>query len=404
MTYEHTVDYLFSQLPNYQQQGKTAYKADIGNIVSFCKRLGDPQKKLQCIHLAGTNGKGSVAHIIAAALQASGHKVGIYSSPHLLDFRERIKINGEYISKEKVVDFVSTHTDYCEKNELSFFEWTTALAFEYFCEQSVDLAIIETGLGGRLDSTNVIQPILAIITTIGMDHMDLLGNSLESIAHEKAGIIKKETPVLIGTVDPSLHHIFQTKAKELSAPIYFTDQHIDFRAESDLKPGYQKTNLSIAHAACKLLEQVGWTTDFSNGIKHVAATTGLLGRWQIVETNPLTILDCAHNEDGIRYAAQELEQTEGKVHIVFGTVKDKAHGEILELLPKKACYYFCTSTNHRSMDAAELQEMAAKHDLQGAFHLTVEAAIRAAQAEAQPNDTIYIGGSTFVVADSLLVF
>jgi len=404
MTYEHAIEYLFSQLPNYQNQGGSAYKPDIENIVSFCNELGNPQRNFKSVHLAGTNGKGSVAHIIASALQAAGYKVGIYSSPHLLDFRERIKINGEYISKEKVVEFVSSHTEYCEKNKLSFFEWTTALAFEHFNEHSVDIALIETGLGGRLDSTNIIEPILSIITTIGLDHMDFLGNSLASIAIEKAGIIKPETPVLLGAVDATLHPIFRKKAEEHNATLHVSDQSNDFRADSDLKPGYQKTNLSIAHDACKLLEATGFQSDFRNGIKNVASATGLLGRWQVVDAAPLTILDCAHNEQGIGQCMEELEKSNKKIHFVFGTVSDKDHDSILKLLPQQGVYHFCTSSNKRGLDANELKNMATEYGLSGSSHLTVQDAIAFAQKTCTNDDMIFVGGSTFVVADALLVF
>jgi len=404
MTYEHAIEYLFSQLPNYQDQGGSAYKPDIGNIVSFCNELGNPQRNFKSVHLAGTNGKGSVAHIIASALQTGGYQVGIYSSPHLLDFRERIKINGEYISKEKVVDFVSAHTEYCEKSELSFFEWTTALAFEHFNEQSVDIALIETGLGGRLDSTNIIEPVLSIITTIGLDHINILGTSLEEIAREKAGIVKPGTPVLLGAVDATLHSIFRKKAGEHNAPVHIGDQSIDFRADSDLKPGYQNTNLSIAHDACKLLEAAGFRSDFRNGIKNVASTTGLLGRWQVVDPAPLTIVDCAHNEQGIGQCMEELEKSNKQIHFVFGTVTDKDHNGIFRLLPKGARYYFCTSSNHRGMNSAMLQEKAAEFGLRGRSYPTVKEAIISAQKTCGHNDMIFVGGSTFVAADALLVF
>ena len=404
MTHETAIDYLFKQLPNYQQQGTEAYKPGLNHIKSFCNHLGNPQDTFKSIHLAGTNGKGSTAHIIAAVLQKSGYKVGIYSSPHLIDFRERIKINGKYISEETVTQFVQENTPYCETNQISFFEWTTALAFAYFSAEKVDFAIIETGLGGRLDSTNVLRPILSIITSIGLDHTPILGTSLEEIAFEKAGIIKPKTPVLIGFLTPSLHSIFEKKATELNAPISFATETMDFRTHSDLKPAYQKNNLNLAFEACKLLIQMGYSNDFKKGIKNIVNATKFYGRWQVVSDTPKIILDCGHNAEGIEACIAELNQFKGKKRIVFGTVKDKDHGAILGLLPKDTPYYFCCPSNHRGMPADQLQTAAGFHNLPGDSYPTVSAAVQEAIDTSQPNDVILITGSTFIVADALKEF
>jgi dihydrofolate synthase / folylpolyglutamate synthase len=404
MTYENAIDYLFKQLPNYQQQGTEAYKPGLNNIASFCNELGDPHHTFKSIHLAGTNGKGSTAHIIAAVLQKSGYQVGIYSSPHLIDFRERIKINGKYISKEKVVHFVQENTTYCETNQISFFEWTTALAFSYFAAEGVDFAIIETGLGGRLDSTNILRPILSIITSIGLDHTPILGTSLEEIAFEKAGIIKPTTPVLLGFMPLHLHSIFEQKAAELNAPLYFASKTADYRTHCDLKPAYQKDNLNLAFEASKLLIQMGYSNDFKKGIKNVVNATKFYGRWQVVSDTPKIILDCGHNAEGIEACIAELNQFEGKKHIVFGTVKDKDHSSILSLLPKGTIYYFCCPSNYRGMPADQLQTEAGFHNLTGSSYPTVSTAVTEAIETSEPNDVILITGSTFIVADALKEF
>lgn len=404
MIYENAIDYLFKQLPNYQQQGLEAYKPGLDNITDFCRQLENPQHKFKSIHIAGTNGKGSTAHIIASVLQNSGYNVGLYSSPHLLDFRERIKINGEYISKERVLQFVEKNTPYCEIHQSTFFEWTTALAFEYFAEKKVDFAIIETGLGGRLDSTNIIHPILSIITSIGLDHTHVLGSTLEEIAFEKAGIIKSKTPVVIGTVTEILYTVFSNKADEVSAPLHLASNESDYRNESDLNPSYQKDNLNLAFTAITLLKQMGFSCDFKKGIKNVAITTGFIGRWQVVSNSPKIILDCAHNTEGIRVCMTELNNLRGKKHIAFGTVNDKEHDAIFRVLPKNALYYFCCPGNSRGMPAGQLQRKAAKYQLFGSSYPTVAEAINRAIHASDASDVILITGSTFVVADALKEF
>jgi dihydrofolate synthase/folylpolyglutamate synthase len=402
MTYDQTVAYLFSQLPNYQNQGQGAYKANLNNITSFSNYLENPQSGFKSIHIAGTNGKGSTAHILASVLQNSGFKVGVFTSPHLLDFRERIKINSEYIPQDDIVAFVDLHQSFCETIDLSFFEWCTGLAFDYFNKEQVDFAIIETGLGGRLDSTNILNPELSIITTIGLDHTNILGDSLELIAKEKAGIIKANTDVILGNIDPSLHPIFKDFSDQLNSTVHIADQSTDYRSLSDLKPNYQRTNLNTAYAAIEFLKSKGFEVDFEKGIKNVSDDSGMIGRWQKIGHSPTIILDCAHNAEGIAACMDELLSLDQKLHIVFGTVQDKDHDDILSLLPSGADYYFTAPSNQRGLDSTTLQSKAAKHGLIGASFSSVEQALDAAKQQSSKDDIIFIGGSTFVVADLLI--
>ena len=401
MNYTQTLDYLFGRLPIYQRIGAAAYKADIGNIVSATKHLKNPHTQFKSIHIAGTNGKGSTAHMLASILQESGINVGLYTSPHLKDFRERIKINGEMIAQKDVVTFVKENQVFFEKMELSFFEFTVAMAFDYFAKQKVDIAIIETGLGGRLDSTNIINPELAIITNISLDHTNLLGDTVEKIAKEKAGIIKNKTPVIIGRRQKETTSIFKNIAKEKNANlIYASPQKV---YASDLKGDYQKENINTVITAIKQLEKKGWTItedEIEHGLLKTVANTQLLGRWQTLSSNPQIICDTAHNEDGIKEIAKQLSNSKYKqLHIVFGTVDDKNLDIILSYLPKDAKYYFCKANIVRAMNAEDLKQKAAKHQLKGRLFSSVREALKCAKDNANPKDLIFVGGSTFVVAE-----
>ena len=400
MTYQQTLDYLFSRLPMYQRDGVVAYKADIGNIVAASKTLKDPHTKFKSIHIAGTNGKGSVSHMLASIFQEAGYKVGLYTSPHLKDFRERIKINGQMIAKSEVIQFVSKNKTAFEKIDLSFFEFTVALAFHYFAYQKVDIAIIETGLGGRLDSTNIINPELSIITNIGLDHTNLLGETIQKIAKEKAGIIKSNTPIIIGRNQEEIKPIFQNIANEKKAPLKYATAH-NFIA--DLKGNYQKENINTVVTAISEIQKQGWNINEDNikdGLLNTIKNTGLLGRWQILGQNPLIICDTGHNEDGIKVVFNQLKQTPHKnLHVVFGAVNDKDLDTILNLLPKDAKYYFCKPNILRGLDENILKEMASKKDIKGNSCSSVKTALARAKKQAQLEDLIFIGGSTFVVAE-----
>ena len=400
MTYQQTLDYLFSRLPMYQRDGVVAYKADIGNIVAASKTLENPNKKFKSIHIAGTNGKGSVSHMLASIFQEAGYKVGLYTSPHLKDFRERIKINGQMIAKSEVIQFVSKNKTAFEKIDLSFFEFTVALAFHYFAYQKVDIAIIETGLGGRLDSTNIINPELSIITNIGLDHTNLLGDTIQKIAKEKAGIIKSNTPIIIGRNQEEIKPIFQNIANEKKAPLKYATAH-NFTA--DLKGHYQQENINTVVTAISEIQKQGWKITDKNikdGLLNTIKNTGLLGRWQILGQNPLIICDTGHNEDGIKVVFNQLKQTPHKnLHVVFGAVNDKDLDSILNLLPKDAKYYFCKPNILRGLDENILKEIANKKEIKGDSYSSVKTALARAKKQAQLEDLIFIGGSTFVVAE-----
>ena len=401
MNYTKTLDYLFSRLPIYQRIGAAAYKADIGNIVAATKHLKNPHTKFKSIHIAGTNGKGSTAHMLASILQESGIKVGLYTSPHLKDFRERIKINGEMITQKQVVNFVKENQVFFEKMELSFFEFTVAMAFDYFAKQKVDIAIIETGLGGRLDSTNIIHPELAIITNISLDHTNLLGDTIENIATEKAGIIKNKTPVIIGRRQKETISIFKNTSKRKNAILIYASQKKDYA--SDLKGEYQKENINTVITAIKQLQKQKWEITEDNikhGLLKTVANTKLLGRWQTLSKNPQIICDTAHNEDGIKEIAKQLSNSKyEQLHIVFGTVDDKNLDIILPYLPKDAKYYFCNANIVRAMNAEDLEQKAAKYQLKGSIFPSVKEALKCAKVNANPKDLIFVGGSTFVVAE-----
>jgi dihydrofolate synthase/folylpolyglutamate synthase len=400
MKYEEGLNYLFSKLPMYQRTGSAAYKKDIGNIIKACKILDNPHNKFKSIHIAGTNGKGSTAHMLASIFQEAGYKTGLYTSPHLKDFRERIKIDGQLISKKDTLDFILKNKNQYEKIEMSFFEYTVAMAFDYFANENVDIAIIETGLGGRLDSTNIISPEISIITNIGYDHTNLLGNSLEEIAKEKAGIIKKNTPVIIGRKQEETEHIFKSEAKEKNSSIHFCRKNFNY--STDLKGEYQKENLNTALQAMKILNLNINDDIISKGLNNVVKNTGLNGRWQTIAKKPLTICDTGHNEDGIKNNIKQLKKLKfNKLHFVFGTVNDKDLRKILRLLPVNAQYYFCSANIERSLNSEKLLEESKNFKLLGERYESVIEAYHSAQSNAKMDDLIFIGGSTFIVAEVL---
>lgn len=405
MNYQQTLDYLFSQLPMFQRVGASAYKADLNNTIELCKLLHHPEKNFKSIHIAGTNGKGSTSHMLASILQEAGYKVGLYTSPHLKDFRERIKINGEMISEQEVVDFVIKHQSEFEQINLSFFEWTVGLAFDYFSKNQVDIAVIETGLGGRLDSTNVITPLVSVITNIGKDHTQFLGETLAKIASEKAGIIKENIPIIIGETQQETQQVFIDKALEKSAKIFFADKIITTNYESDLKGIYQEKNKKTVLAAIQQLMINGFSIaeeNIKNGLLNVVKNTGLLGRWQILSENPLTICDTGHNEAGIKEVLKQISLTKhNHLHFVFGAVNDKEIDSILSLLSKNATYYFCQAKIPRALDVNVLYTKAKEFELKGNPYDSVENAIKQAKANASANDFVFVGGSTFVVAEAI---
>jgi dihydrofolate synthase/folylpolyglutamate synthase len=403
MTYQQTLDYLFDRLPMYQRLGAAAYKADIGNIITASQHLDNPHKKFKSIHVAGTNGKGSTSHLLASILQEAGYKVGLYTSPHLKDFRERIKINGHMIKETEVISFVSNNKAFFETLELSFFEFTVALAFDYFAKQKADIAVIETGLGGRLDSTNIIHPELAIITNISLDHTNLLGDTIEKIAKEKAGIIKENTPIIIGRKQKETTEIFRKIAEEKQAKLIYASANNKYK--TDLKENYQKENISTTLTAISELQAMNWNISEDNiisGIGNTLKNTAFMGRWQTLSEHPLIICDIGHNEDGIKQVTQQIAELHfNKLHFVFGVVKDKNIDTILSLLPKHAQYYFCQANIDRAMDTKELVKKGIKSGLKGSAHTSVKQALETAKKNAMKDDLIFVGGSTFVVAEVL---
>ena len=400
MNYKQTLDYLFNRLPLYQKKGPAAYKADIGNILKASSILGNPHDKFKSIHVAGTNGKGSVSHMLSSILQEAGYKVGLYTSPHLKDFRERIKINGQMISKEDVVTFVSNNKNQFEQIDLSFFEFTVALSFKYFEKEKVDIAVIEVGLGGRLDSTNIINPELSIITNISLDHTNILGDTLEKIAIEKGGIIKKNTPVIIGRYQSEIEHIFNDISKKKETKISYS---LNNNYELDLKGDYQKENCRTAVTSITEMQKKGWKVSEKNikdGLLNTIENTRFEGRWQVLNNQPLVICDTAHNEDGLKKVILQIDQTfHHSLHIVFGIVDDKNLENILKLLPRYAKYYFCKPNIPRGLDEKYLQKIASDKKIKGTAYSSVNNALNAAKDNAQKNDLIFIGGSTFTVAE-----
>ncbi|HMI07219.1 MAG TPA: folylpolyglutamate synthase/dihydrofolate synthase family protein [Flavobacterium sp.] len=406
MTYSETVHWMFNQLPMYQQQGASAYKKDLTNTILLADYLGNPEKKLQFIHVAGTNGKGSTSHMLASILQEAGYKTGLYTSPHLKDFRERIKINGQDISEDFVQEFIAAHKSFFESNDLSFFEMSVGLAFDYFVTENVDIAVIEVGLGGRLDSTNIITPLVSVITNIGLDHTQFLGNTLESIAYEKAGIIKPKIPVVIGEYTLETKPVFLEKAKAESAPIYFASDLISENYPSALLGNYQLHNKKTALQAIRILQNGGEFDISENNIKegflNVVKNTGLMGRWQQLRENPTVICDTAHNKEGLKIVMEQVSEMEfDQLHMVIGVVNDKDLDEILPLFPKKALYYFCRPDIPRGLDAEVLHQKATAFGLNGKVFDSVSEAYQKALENTAKTDFIYVGGSTFVVAEIL---
>ena len=428
MTYAQTLEFLYSKLPMFTRVGATALKKDLHNTIAFCSRLDHPQNKFKSIHIGGTNGKGSTSHMLAAILQQAGYKTGLYTSPHLKDFRERIRINGKMAPKSFVKSFVKAQKAIIEEIQPSFFEVTVAMAFDYFAKEKVDIAVIEVGLGGRLDSTNIITPELAVITNISLDHTNILGDTLREIAFEKAGIIKKNIPIVIGEKDKETEHVFLNKAKAEHAPISFsnidlTTQNINQKGSLlildiykgnevlfsklalDLTGTHQIKNIkTIIQTALKLRELGYSITDNAiySGLKNVKKLTGLQGRWQTIAKNPLTICDTGHNKAGITEVIQNINNTKHQnLHFVIGMVKDKDISGVLAILPKNATYYFCQPNLERALTSKELCNQAKEFNLKGKTFLSVADAYANAKLNAEEKDLIFIGGSTFVVAEIL---
>ena len=430
MDYAQTIQYLYTQLPVFTRVGASAYKEDLTNTIELCKRLGDPQHKFKSVHVGGTNGKGSTSHMLAAILQVAGYKTGLYTSPHLVDFRERIRINGQMISEQTVIDFVADHQTDFEDIQPSFFEMTVGLAFEIFANEHVDIAIIEVGLGGRLDSTNIITPLLSVITNIGWDHMNILGDTLQLIAAEKAGIIKQHVPVIIGEYQPEVADIFLRKAaKEETGLVFASDewevkskvksqkskvelldleisnnsQSATYDLQLDLTATYQLKNIKTVLAAVEELRKQGFTITnehLQTALRQVKMLTGLHGRWEVLRTDPLTICDTGHNPDGIKEVLKNIAATPYKnLHMVIGMVNDKDISKVLSMLPTNASYYFCRPDIPRGLEAESIKEQAATFGLYGDAYPTVKAALAAARQKAEKNDLVFVGGSTFVVAE-----
>lgn len=428
MNYRETIDFLFNSLPMYHRIGKAAYKADITNTIAMMDHLDNPHKKFKSIHIAGTNGKGSVSHMMASILQESGLKVGLYTSPHLVDFRERIRINGKMVTEKQVSTWVTHHLDYLKKQELSFFEMTVGLAFDIFAQEQVDLAIVEVGMGGRLDSTNVVTPLMSVITNIGYDHTQFLGNTLDKIASEKAGIIKPGIPIVIGQTQEETTPVFRQKANELNSPLFFADQNITINTQAEhsdkiifdiyhygtqiahnyrcpLGGSYQQKNLVTLFQSIYVLQELGIpiaNSHIENGIANVITNTGFHGRWEIIGHDPLTICETAHNIDGIRAMLNKLSTIDYRqLHIVYGCVNDKDFVEILNILPKNACYYYTEPSVPRKMPVEQLSETAERIGMAGNVFKDVHEAIACACSNAQKDDLILITGSIFLVADVL---
>lgn len=408
MNYKDTLDYLYNSAPLFQQIGAGAYKEGLENTWALDEHFGHPHRSFRSIHIAGTNGKGSCSHTLAAILQEAGYKVGLYTSPHLIDFRERIRVNGQPVPEAYVIRFVEEERAFFEPLHPSFFELTTAMAFRYFAEEKVDVAVVEVGLGGRLDCTNIIRPDLCIITNISLDHVQFLGDTLEKIAGEKAGIIKPGIPVVIGETTPETRPVFQKKAEEVGAPIHFAEEevkevHPDW--EYELKGLYQEKNRRTLWAALPLLQEGGYQiseSDIQAGFAHVVELTGLMGRWQKLQEHPTVICDTGHNVGGIQYIAEQLRrQVFRRLHIVIGMVNDKDVRGVLALLPREATYYFTQASVKRALPAGQLVRLAAEAGLQGTCYPDVPSAVRAAQKESLPEDFIFVGGSSFIVADLL---
>jgi dihydrofolate synthase/folylpolyglutamate synthase len=423
MTFDETLRYLYNKLPMFQRIGAAAYKANLDNTIALCNYLGNPERQLKTVHIAGTNGKGSSSHLVAAVLQQAGYKTGLYTSPHLKSFTERIRINGQAIEEDYITHFVNKHFDFIENLQPSFFEMTVGLAFSYFVEKQVDIAVIEVGLGGRLDSTNVISPEVSLITNISYDHQNLLGDTLPQIATEKAGIIKTHTPVVVSQWQEEVAKVFEQKSQAENSPLIFADLKYQIIAEAvtdsftvlkdnqvlltglscELKGSYQPKNFKGVIGVIEYLRQKGYDIRdeaIHTGFAKVCSLTGLKGRWQQLGQNPLIICDTGHNEDGIRQIVAQIQQQKFKqLHFVLGAVNDKAINKILVQLPKNAIYYFCKPNLPRGLEADSLKTQAQMYGLEGNVYTSVQTAIEAAKQAAKADDMIFIGGSTFVVAE-----
>ncbi|NGX84574.1 folylpolyglutamate synthase/dihydrofolate synthase family protein [Aequorivita sp. KMM 9714] len=403
MNYSETIAWLFNQLPMYQRVGQSAYKADLSATITLANYLNNPEKSFKSVHVAGTNGKGSTSHMIASVFQEAGYKTGLYTSPHLKDFRERIKINGNMIPEEYVSGFIEKHKPFFESNQLSFFEMTVGLAFDYFREEEVDIAIIEVGMGGRLDSTNIISPEVSVITNIGLDHTKFLGDTLEKVAFEKAGIIKENIPVVIGEAVSETENVFRRIAIEKNSAIEFAEAIDSSNYSSDLKGIYQQKNIKTVLAALKVLQNKGWEIseeNIQNGLLNTVKNTGLMGRWQILNKSPKVICDTGHNKEGLKLVLKQLQNEDYQnLHIVLGVVNDKDLASVLPLFPVNATYYFCKPNIPRGLDASLLLSQARGFGLKGDDYFSVNSAYEAAVIAASKDDLIFIGGSTFVVAE-----
>jgi dihydrofolate synthase/folylpolyglutamate synthase len=402
MTYQDAVNWMFNQLPMYQKQGKSAYKKDLSNTILLANYLDNPEREFKSIHVAGTNGKGSSSHMLASILQEAGYKVGLYTSPHLKDYRERIKINGKVVSKQFVIGFIKKNQHFLQESKLSFFEMTVGLAFDYFSKQKVDIAIIEVGLGGRLDSTNIITPEISLITNIGLDHTEFLGDTLELISKEKGGIIKSNIPVVISETQIETKPIFLALAEEHNSPILFADQEGLINLQTDLLGDYQTKNKQGVYQTIKLLDASFSISEknITKGLSNVVKNTNLLGRWQILQNIPKVICDTAHNAEGLKITMHQLKkETYKNLHIVFGVVSDKDLSTIVQYLPKEAQYYFCAPKIQRAMTASELEIQMLAFGFKGVKYTSVEKALYASKLAANDNDVIYVGGSTFLVAE-----
>ena len=402
-TYQETINWLFTNLPMFQRLGASAMKADLTNITALCEYLGNPQKKFKSVHIAGTNGKGSTSHMLASIFQEAGYNVGLTTSPHLKDFRERIRVNGVMVDEEFVIDFVEKHEEKIIQQKASFFEIAIAMAFEYFAQQKVDIAIIETGLGGRLDSTNIILPELSVITNIGLDHTQFLGDTLDKIALEKAGIIKPNTAVVIGETTTETKSVFEQISKERNADVLFAEDKHFQDLPSDLKGSYQIKNKRTVLTAIEQLQKQNWNIsgeNISNGLLNVVKNTSLRGRWDVLGHDPLIVADTAHNPHGLVEVSKQInEQVYNQLHLVLGFVNDKDVLSILKFFPKKATYYFCQPDVPRQYTIDELYKIIPEEIKDKHFFDTVDKALLAAKKNASENDMIYIGGSTFVVAE-----
>ena len=403
MNYLETTNWLFSRLPFYQNVGKSAYKADLSQTLKLAKHLSHPENKFKSIHVGGTNGKGSTAHMLASVLQEAGYKVGLYTSPHLKDYRERIRINGVMINKKSVVDFVAKNKSFFEDNSLSFFEMSVGMAFDFFVQEQVDIAVVEVGLGGRLDSTNILSPEVSVITNIGLDHTQFLGTTLESIAGEKAGIIKSNTPIVIGETQLEIENVFIEKASKEQAPLYFADQLIKEIYPFSLKGEYQIKNIRTVLQIIDILNNGKFVISkeaVQLGLLKIKENTGLRGRWEVLGSSPKIICDTAHNKNGLCLVFKQLLNEKFQdLHIVLGMVNDKDIGSLIEFFPKGAKYYFCKPNIPRGLEATQLAEVFIENGFSGCVYLSVNEALIAAKQSASQDDVIYVGGSTFVVAE-----